>query len=350
MNVTDVGHLLSNADTGEDKMLTAARRMDVSAWEIAELYTQAFKDDLQRLNILEPHVWCRATDHIEEQIDAIRQIEEKGFAYRTSDGIYFDTSKLSNYGHLARLHIEGLREGARVDMGEKRLSTDFALWKFSPEGQQRHMEWESPWGKGFPGWHIECSAMSAKYLGELFDIHCGGQDHIPIHHTNEIAQAEVCYGTRLANYWLHGSFLQADDQKMAKSSGDFLTVTALMERGYDPLAYRYLCLAAHYRSNLSFSWESLDGAATALDRLRRVSVGWVAAQNSDDDYDSRFSDFVNDDLNTARAIALTWKLIQSDLPSDVKKATLLNYDKVFGLRLAEWRPEEALIPGNVRVL
>ena len=208
MNITDVGHLVSDADTGEDKMEKGSRRMGKTAWELAEIYTQEFKKDLSRLNILEPLIWCRATDHIAEQIDFIRCIEDKGFTYRTADGIYFDTSRLPDYGTLGRLDIEGLQAGARIEMGEKRSPTDFALWKFSPTDQQRQMEWDSPWGVGFPGWHIECSAMSAKYLGSFFDIHCGGEDHISVHHTNEIAQTEACYGTRLANFWLHGYFLQ----------------------------------------------------------------------------------------------------------------------------------------------
>src|SRR5260221_3814018 len=222
MNITDVGHLTSDADTGEDKMEKGSRRTGKSAWEIAEEYTQAFKDDLHRLNINEPTIWSKATDHIQEQIEMIRCIEANGFTYRTSDGIYFDTSKLPDYGYLGRLDIEGLRAGSRVEMGEKRSPTDFALWKFSPPNSKRQMEWDSPWGIGFPGWHTECAAMSVKHLGTYFDIHCGGEDHITVHHPNEIAQSEGCYGTRLANFWMHGYFLQQDEKKMAKSSGGFL--------------------------------------------------------------------------------------------------------------------------------
>ncbi|MGB5706482.1 MAG: cysteine--tRNA ligase, partial [Arenicellales bacterium] len=202
VNITDVGHLTSDADTGEDKMEKGAQRTGKSAWEIANLYTQAFKIDLELLNILEPVTWCRATDHIAEQIQDIQTIENAGYTYITNDGVYFDTSKLEHYGHLARLDVEGLKSGSRVELGEKRNATDFALWKFSPQNQKRQMEWDSPWGVGFPGWHIECSAMSVKFLGKLFDIHCGGKDHIPVHHSNEIAQSEACHGTHLANYWL----------------------------------------------------------------------------------------------------------------------------------------------------
>jgi len=350
VNITDVGHLVSDADAGEDKMLAGARRTGKSAWEIAEIYTQAFKEDLDALHILAPHVWCRATDHIREQIDAIRCIEAHGFAYRTSDGVYFDTSKLSDYGYLARLAGEGLKAGARIDQGEKRSATDFALWKLSPPGQQRQMEWDSPWGTGFPGWHIECSAMSAKYLGELFDIHCGGQDHIPVHHTNEIAQAQACYGTRLANYWLHGYFLQMDEAKMAKAAGEFLRVATLVERGYDPLAYRYLCLTAHYRSHLNFTWDALAGSAAALERLRNAIHEWGEGGVADEGYLHRFAACVNDDLNTPQAIALTWELAKSGLPAAAKKATLLRFDEVFGLRLADWAPRETVLSEEVSEL
>jgi len=269
MNITDVGHLTSDADTGEDRMEKGSRRTGKSAWEIAELYTQEFKLDLARLNIQEPHIWCRATEHIPEQIELIKCIERKGFTYRTSDGIYFDTSKLSDYGHLARLNIEGLQAGRRVEVGEKRNSTDFALWKFSPTTEKRQMEWDSPWGIGFPGWHIECSAMAVKYLGAYFDIHCGGEDHIMVHHPNEIAQTQACYGTRLANFWMHGSFLKIDSSRMGKSVGNFMTLKDIMNQGYDALVWRLYCLNAHYRAKLNFSIEGLNQAATALERLRK---------------------------------------------------------------------------------
>ncbi len=224
MNVTDVGHLTSDADEGEDKMEKGARRTGKSAWEIARIYTDDFLTDLARLNIEDPTILCRATDHIREQIDFIVDIEKKGFTYRTPDGIYFDTAKQPDYGYLARLDVKGLEAGKRVELGAKRHITDFALWKFSPEGEKRQMEWDSPWGKGFPGWHIECSAMAQKYLGDFFDIHCGGEDHISVHHTNEIAQTEARVGTRLANFWMHGYFLLLNDDKMAKSAGEFLRV------------------------------------------------------------------------------------------------------------------------------
>jgi len=351
MNITDVGHLTSDADTGEDKMEKGSQRTGMSAWEIAEYYTAEFRKDMARLSILEPTVWCRATDHIQEQIDFIRCIEEKGFTYRTSDGIYFDTNKLPSYGYLGRLDIEGLQAGVRIDMGEKHNPTDFALWKFSPAGQKRQMEWPSPWGVGFPGWHIECSAMSAKYLGNYFDIHCGGEDHITVHHTNEIAQTEACFGTRLANYWMHAYFLQLDDSvRMSKSSGDFLRVESLVEKGYDPLAYRFFCLSASYRQKLNFSWDSLDAAAKSLDRLRAISFELGQPGSADADFLNRFSEIINDDLNMPRAVALTWELVRSDLPAEVRKATLLRFDEVLGLDLANWKPRDEETPAEILAL
>jgi cysteinyl-tRNA synthetase len=350
MNITDVGHLVSDADTGEDKMEKGSRRTGTSAWAMAEFYTQAFTEDLRRLNILEPTMWCRATDHIPIQIDTIRGIEAKGFTYRTSDGIYFDTAKLPTYGYLARLNIAGLRAGMRIDMGEKRHPTDFALWKFSPPDHTRQMEWESPWGRGFPGWHIECSAMAAQYLGTFFDIHCGGEDHIAVHHTNEIAQTEACYGTRLANFWLHGSFLQRDEAKMAKSAGDFLRLQSVIERGYDPLAYRFLCLSAHYRTPLNFTWDSLDAATTALQRLRLAAHRWGPGGMVDAGYIERFTEQINDDLNLPRAVAVTWDLVKDDLSVATKKATLVQFDRVLGLRLAEWQAPEDVVPEAIIAL
>jgi cysteinyl-tRNA synthetase len=350
MNITDVGHLVSDADSGEDKMEKGSRRSGKSAWEIAEFYAQEFKRDLECLNIIQPSIWCKATDHIDEQINFIECIENKGYTYRTSDGIYFDTTKLSDYGYLARINIEGIQAGSRIEMGEKHNSTDFALWKFSPPDQKRQMQWDSPWGIGFPGWHIECSAMSAKYLGTYFDIHCGGEDHINIHHPNEIAQTEACYGTRLANFWMHGYFLQLDDEKMAKSSGDFLRLPALNDRGYDPLAYRFFCLSAHYRAKLNFNWESLAGASKSLDRLRLIAYEWGEPGIIDEEYAQQFLAQINDDLNMPRAVAVVWDLVKKELPPSAKKATLLLFDRVLGLRLADWKPIEEVIPDEINNL
>ena len=244
MNITDVGHLTSDADTGEDKMEKGARRTGrAGVGDRRSSTPRRSSTTCARSNIELPDVLCRATDHIAEQIAFIADIERNGYTYRTSDGVYFDTSRQPDYGYLARLDKAGLEAGqARRRSARSGSATDFALWKFSPPGEQRQMEWDSPWGRGFPGWHIECSAMAQKYLGDYFDIHCGGEDHIPVHHTNEIAQTEARVGTRLANFWMHGYFLLPNDAKMAKSAGEFLRVQALVERGYDPLAYRYLCL------------------------------------------------------------------------------------------------------------
>ncbi len=351
MNITDVGHLTSDADTGEDKMEKGSRRTGKSAWDIAALFTEAFVADSRALNIEAPDVMPRATDHIAEQIAFIVDLEKDGYTYRTADGVYFDTSRQSDYGYLARLDRAGLEGGKRVELGDKRHPTDFALWKFSPQDSQRQMEWDSPWGRGFPGWHIECSAMAQKYLGEYFDIHCGGEDHIPVHHTNEIAQTQARVGTRLANFWMHGYFLLDNDAKMAKSAGEFLRVRALVERGYDPLAFRYLCLTGHYRTQLNFTWEALDAAATGLARLR---TGFHALVNDDATPDealiARFAADINDDLNTPRALALAWEALRSDLPAGVKRATLERFDDVFGLELASWQPRTETIPDDVRAL
>jgi cysteinyl-tRNA synthetase len=352
MNITDVGHLTSDADTGEDKMEKGARRTGRSAWEIAGLYTAAFRADLKLLNIEDPTILCRATDHIPEQIAFIADIERNGFAYRTSDGIYFDTSRQADYGHLARLDVKGLEAGRRVDLGEKRRPTDFALWKFSPPGERRQMEWDSPWGRGFPGWHIECSAMAQKYLGPYFDIHCGGEDHIPVHHTNEIAQTEARVGTRLAEFWMHGYFLLLSDAKMAKSAGEFLRIQSLIDRGYDPLAYRYLCLTGHYRSQLNFTWDALDAAARGLDRLRQgfLALSTDPAAAADPGFVERFTDHVNHDLDLPRALALAWEVLRGSLPPAVKRATLARFDRVFGLGLVGWEPAAEVVPDAVRAL
>ena len=349
-NITDVGHLVSDADTGEDKMEKGSRRTGKTAWEIAELYTQHFKDDLTALNILHPSIWCKATDHIGEQITLIQCLEAGGYTYLTEDGVYFDTSRQEDYGYLARLNLAGQQAGIRVDVTGKRNPTDFALWKFSPRDQQRQMEWDSPWGVGFPGWHIECSAMAAKYLGPFFDIHCGGEDHIFVHHPNEIAQAQGCFGTKLANFWMHGYFLQLTDAKMAKSTGDFLRLQTLIDRGYDPLAYRYFTLNSHYRSKLNFSWEGMDGAVTSLDRLRHAVYGWGQPGVVDDAFASEFTAHINDDLNMPRALATTWGLVKSDLPAQTKKATILLFDRVLGLGLADWQPTEEAIPDTIIAL
>jgi cysteinyl-tRNA synthetase len=361
MNITDVGHLTSDADTGEEKMEIAARREHKSAWDIAKFYEKRFFEDSAKLNIIKPDVVCRATDHIKEQIALIKTLEKKGFTYAISDGIYFDTSKLKNYGELAKLDIEGLRAGARVEIAEgKKNLTDFALWKFSPKDKKREMEWESPWGIGFPGWHIECSAMSMKYLGEHFDIHTGGIDHIPVHHTNEIAQSEAATGKKFANYWVHGAFLQLKEGRMGKSEGNIIRVDNLIQEGFDPLAYRYLVLTAHYRSPLIFSKEGLAAVQITLNRLydfikRLKSVNESTTYKNFSKLISKvkkeFEDSINDDLNTPNALAAisdfvreTNKLLDENKlgKSQTKQAmeTMFDFDKVLGLNLAEVKEEK----------
>ena len=362
-NITDVGHLVSDADEGEDKMEKGAKRTGLSAWQIAEKYTLAFENDIAELNILPPSQMPRATNFIPEQIELIQKMESKGFCYTTSDGVYFDTAQLPNYGELARLDLEGLQAGQRVDLADKRNKTDFALWKFShkknAEGEtpQRQMEWESPWGIGFPGWHIECTAMSVKILGEYFDIHWGGEDHIPVHHTNEIAQCQAAYGTREANFWLHTKFLTLGTEKMSKSKGGFLRVETLKEEGFSPFAYRYLCLGAHYRAALEFTWENLRAAETALNRLFAQVEQLPAGGHPNENYLEQFFAALCDDLGTAQGLALAWKLLKDDaVPPAEKRATLLEFDRVLGLSLCDPSrakvqvqiPQEALEAANAR--
>jgi cysteinyl-tRNA synthetase len=365
MNITDVGHLTSDADTGEDKMEIGARRDQKTVWEIAEFYTRKFFEDSERLNILKPTIVCKATDHIADMIEYIRKLEEKGYTYTIDDGVYFDTSKLRDYGKLTGMDFirlnESLKAGARVEFNpNKRNLTDFCLWRFSPKDKKRQMEWDSPWGIGFPGWHIECTVMAMKYLGEHFDIHCGGIDHISIHHTNEIAQAEALTGKPLANYWLHGAFLVfGKSAKMAKSTGEIITVQTLVDKGFDPLAFRYLCLTAHYRSELAFTWESLQSAQNALSTLRENVR--ILAENLEEcadkspkyhEYYKRFLEFVNDDLNMPKAIALTWSLIREEkkLTNREKYDLLLEFDKVFALDLARNVGKEEQLPPEVEEL
>jgi cysteinyl-tRNA synthetase len=346
-NITDVGHLTSDGDLGDDKMEAGAKREGKSVWDIAKFYTEAFWDDLKKLNITPATHWPRATDHIPEQIDMIRTLVDKGFGYVADDGIYYDISRFPSYGDFARKDMKGQEAGARVACaGGKRNNEDFALWKFSPKDSQRLMEWDSPWGKGFPGWHIECSAMSVKYLGEQFDLHCGGIDHIPVHHTNEIAQTEAVTGKRpWVSTWLHGEFLIMDKAKMSKSSGEFLTLARLIERGYDPLDYRFFCLQAHYRQGLTFTFEALDAAKAGrhglmqrLDEL--VGINEPAAHPSTELRVERLPQWIKfwealaDDLNAPRAMAVLFDSSRDASLSKAQRAGLMAMmDSCLGLRL-----------------
>lgn len=343
MNITDVGHLVSDDDEGEDKMEKGAAREGKTVWEIADYYTGVFKNDINRLNIIPPKEYSKATDYIQEQVDMIECLEKKGFTYITSDGVYYDTSQFPTYANLAKLDIEGLQEGKRIEFSkEKKNITDFALWKFSPKDSTRQMEWESPWGKGFPGWHIECSAMSKKLLGSHLDIHCGGVDHIPIHHTNEIAQSEVCNGEKYVNYWLHGEFLLEGSGKMSKSKGEFLTLQTLVDKGYSPMHYRYYLLNTHYRKRLNFSFEGLDTAKNGYESLSgkilqlKKDSGDGDISSPDKSYVEKFTKVINDDLNVTEGLAVLWELIRDkDIPASVKLGTGYELDKVLGLELSE---------------
>ncbi len=340
MNITDVGHLTGDMDMGEDKLEVGAKREGKSAWEIAAFYEKDFKKDLVALNIEAPNIFCRATENIPEQIELIRVLEAKGYTYKTSDGIYFDTSKIKDYNKLSHLPLDDLKEGARVEKNpEKKNPTDFALWKFSPAlgGEtKRQMEWESPWGVGFPGWHIECSAMSWKYLSDNLDIHCGGIDHINIHHTNEIAQSEAATGVKFFNYWLHGVFLNIKGgKKMAKSESNFLTLhNALLNQNINPLAYRFAALQVHYRKPMEYSEEGMKQAANGLASLfsQVASLGEARGEVSPE-FKNKFLSAINDDLNMPKALAVVAATLKSKLSAPDKLRTILDFDKVLGLRL-----------------
>ncbi|OGL95948.1 cysteine--tRNA ligase [Candidatus Uhrbacteria bacterium RIFOXYB12_FULL_58_10] len=349
MNVTDVGHLVGDADVGEDKMIVAMRREGKTAYEIAEFYARAFFQDLERLNVKPASKYPRATEHIPEQIAMIERLERNDLTYRTSDGIYFDTAKLPEYGRLSGQKSEEKLAGARVELGEKKRATDFALWKFAPEGVRREMVWPSPWGEGFPGWHIECSAMSKRYLGVPFDIHTGGIDLIPVHHENEIAQTLGADGVPEANLWMHSEFVTFDGGKMSKSLGTVFTVQDLVDRGYDPLAYRYFVLGGHYRSKINFTWEALDAAQNALNKLHEATRAWPRpADTGDPDYLERFLAAINDDFNTPEALAILWNLVNDEtVPLEVKGATILRFDQIFGLQIDRYLGKLIEVPDDI---
>jgi len=358
MNVTDVGHLTSDEDTGEDKIEKAAKREGKKASEIASFYLKVFREDLKKLNIGEPDIWCKATEHIPDMINLIKKLIEKKYAYRTFDGIYFDTSKFKNYGKLARLKKESLKAGARVEMRDKKHKTDFALWKFSEKPGLRQQEWNSPWGIGFPGWHIECSAMSMKYLGETFDIHTGGEDHIPVHHTNEIAQSEAATGKKFVNYWMHASFLTFKGEKVSKSKGGLYTISELEKEGFDPLSFRYMCLTAHYRTQLDFSIENLQAAQNAFEKLKNKVLEIKnnlnlkeISQDTINKYKEKFLDIINDDLNMPKALAFLWTVLKDKkLRNSEKYSLILDFDRIFALDLDQLRQEQVKIPGEIKKL
>lgn len=360
MNVTDVGHLTGDTDEGEDKMLKGAREKGKTVWEIADFYTKAFFRDFELLRCASPTVICRATEHIQDMINLIARIEAKGFTYIAGGNVYFDISRFPGYGKLALLDTQELKAGARITVDEgKKNPADFALWFTRSKFEHQAMLWDSPWGKGYPGWHIECSAMSMKYLGEHFDIHCGGADHPPVHHTNEIAQSEAATGARWVNYWLHGEWLLMEKEKMAKSAGNFTTLATLTDRGYHPLDYRYFCLGAHYRTQLSFSWESLEAARAGrrgvLEKIQQLQAqadaGPAEPTGKAADSLSDFETHAADDLNMPRCLADLWTLLRdSSVPAAEKLGAAFRMDRIFGLGLSETKEQEITLDEETRTL
>lgn len=359
MNITDVGHLTGDGDDGEDKLEKSARESGRSVWDIAKFYTDAFFKDYDALNIIRPEVVCPATGHIQQMIDLIKRLEDGGHTYIAGGNVYFSIDTLPDYGKLARLKLEDLKSGARIDVdSNKRNPKDFVLWFTKSKFGDQAMMWDSPWGRGYPGWHIECSAMSMYYLGEQFDIHCGGIDAIPVHHTNEIAQSEAATGKKWVNYWMHGEFLLTEKGKMSKSSGEFLTLPLLQSKGFDALDYRYFCLGAHYRTQLQYSEEGLSAARTArLGLIDRISAlkgnpAETAGEKAKAYIDS-FDGFVCNDLSMARALSSLWGLVKdNDIPDGEKLYAIRYMDEVLGLKLdrAEKKDDSNDIPENLKEL
>ena len=347
MNLTDVGHLTSDADTGEDKMEKGAKREGISPWEIAKKYEKQFIGSLDLFNVDHPDILCRATEHIEEQINLAKKIEKNNFTYKTNTGLVFDTSKFGEYAKFANLKLDEMDSGARVKIDEdKKNAWDFLLWVTN---QPNHiMKWASPWGEGFPGWHLECTAMSTKYLGEQFDIHTGGVEHIGVHHTNEIAQGFGAFGHQTANYWMHNAWLVLKGgEKMSKSLGNGYTAQQLVEMGYDPLAHKYLVLTSHYRKGLEFSIESLKSSQSALFKLRGLINEWPDGGKINQDYKNKFIKLLSNDLSTSESLALIWKLTKDErITVEDKKTTILDFDRVLGLNLAKKMINE-IIPQEI---
>ncbi len=372
MNITDVGHLTSDSDSGEDKMEKGAKRENKSVWDIAEFYTKDFMLMLDKLNIKVPEIICKATDNIDSMIRIISTLQEKGFTYKIKDGIYFDTTKFPDYGKLTGQSFASLQKtlkaGARIEMVEgKKHPTDFALWKFSPsessELPKRQMEWDSPFaptqgrgeGNGFPGWHIECSAMSMKYLGQTLDIHTGGVDHIPIHHTNEIAQSEAASGKPFVRFWLHAEHLTIEGEKMSKSLHNFYRLNDLNGKGFDSLALRYLYLTAHYHTAMNFTWKAMEGAQVAYRKLNaevanlRNSIS-PEKSKSGDEFKEKFLQSINNDLNIPQAMAVMWETLKSSLTQGEKRELVIYFDKIFGLGLSESKKSRDDIPVEIMEL
>ncbi|KKR70490.1 MAG: Cysteine-tRNA ligase [Candidatus Woesebacteria bacterium GW2011_GWA2_40_7b] len=365
MNITDVGHMTSDEDTGLDKMEKGAKREGLTVWQIADKYITQFKDSLRLLGINSPDVLCRATENIPEQIKLNQLIEKNGFAYTTKKGLIYDTSKFPDYAKFANLNLEEMKSGGDVELDpEKKLPWDFFLWAIDPK---HIMKWPSPWGEGYPGWHVECTAMSTKYLGNNFDIHTGGADHIPVHHTNEIAQGFAAFGKQTANYWLHNGMLGGKGgEKMSKSLGNFVTAQELVEKGYDPLAMRYLILTSHYKKGLNFTFDALDSAKIALENLRTIVSGLKSGDERTvlspekekklDEYRDKFISSLSNDINAPKALAVLWEMLKSNIPSGDKYDLALSFDEVLGLKLSQARNSTAKLgadietPNSIKIL
>ncbi len=339
INITDVGHMTSDSDEGEDKMEKRAKEDSTSAQDIAKRITKIYLDDLKALGVdIDKIEFPRATDYIDAQIELTKTLVEKGYAYVIDRGVAFDTSKFKDYGKLGNINMDNLKEGARVKTDKQKYnSTDFWLWKLSDKGEKRQQEWDSPWGKGFPGWHIECTAMSRALLGRQLDVHTGGIEHVPIHHNNEIAQSEALSGKKFVNYWLHNAHLMLDGKKISKSIGNVIYLRQLMARNYSPLALRYFMLNASYNSEQNFTWEALDGSSKTMHKLKLYYIEHLMDKSGgkiDTKYKDRFTIAINDNVNTPRALAIMWELIKdASIPPEDKKETLLDFDRVLGLQL-----------------
>ena len=355
MNITDVGHLTSDADEGEDKMMKAARRENKNPYEIADFYTKAFLTDIDKLNIGKPEIIARATEHINIMEDYVKKIIENGYTYSTEDTVYFNTSKLDKYGVLSNRKVEDQKAGARVEFDAKKKNiSDFALWIRAPK--EHIMQWDSFFGKSYPGWHLECSAMSYKYLGDHFDIHTGGIDHIPIHHENEIAQSKGFSGKEPVNYWMHCNFLLVNGEKMSKSLNNLYTLDDLEKKGYEPLVYKMFNFSSNYRNQINFTWEAMDSAKIALNRLREgyLKHGEEGKEKiSEDiikDYENRFLEAINDDLNMPMAMSVVWDVVKNPVKSKDFQNLLLKFDEVLGLNLKSYVPEETKLPEEIQEL
>ena len=352
MNITDVGHLVSDGDEGEDKMIKSARQEGKEPLEIVNYYTKLFFKDLENLNIEIPEIICRATDNIEDMLKAVEDLVKRGYAYETSSAIYFDISKLDKYPILSNLDIENQKAGARVEVDkEKRNPHDFAVWIKAPENHL--MKWNSPWGPSYPGWHIECSVMSKKYLGEVFDIHTGGIDLIPTHHENEIAQSKGMCGKIPANYWMHGEFLLINGGKMSKSLGNVYLLQDIIDRGYEPLVYKLFCYSIQYRKKLNFTWEGMDSAKISLDRLREAYQKHLNGTDEIDEnileqYKNNFNEAINDDLNMPVAMSVVWELAKRPEKSKKVSQLLKDFDRVLGLKIDEYKKQN--IPDEIKEL